>query len=211
MPLNYCTDIPQHESVLIIASGPSASQDWESILPDNLPVIAVSGAIRKLPRADYWFTLDPSIVNKELMASPKKGTRYFCAVPDNFGDPGARPGNLRGPILPHVSYLRRVSGVDKGFPSRGSIYTGNSGFGAVQLAIQMGARRIGIVGIDCTDTYWYGPGRPGSLMHLPSRFFRAKPDIDALGIQVRIGSTFTKPAISCFPSMKPVEVVAWLG
>lgn len=201
---------PEISRALIIASGPSAKQPWAELLPDDLPVIAVSGAITGLPRANYWFTLDPSPANKALMAEPMPGVKYVAAVPYSFGDYTARPSTLRGPIHSHVTYLRRIS--RKGLPETSdTIHTGNSGHGAFQLALHLGARKIGIVGIDCTqDHYWYGKGAPGKLTNLPHTFRANAQEVANRGVRVRIGSIFPSPRLDCWPAMSPADVVAWL-
>lgn len=188
---------PVLDRLLIIASGPSGAG---LVIPDGLPVMAVNGAIDGLPRADYWFTLDPSPVNKARMAAPKPGTSYLCAT-------GVQ---MAGRIEPHVVFLRRK-------PGRGlsvlpdTIYTGNSGFGALQVGVFLGAKRIGLIGIDATDdNYWHGPGKSKSLINLPTAFAAALPQLMRKGVEVRVGSIFDKPRLKCFPAMTPSEVIQWL-
>jgi hypothetical protein len=77
---------------IIVADGPSAAG---FVPPDDIPIIAVKGAIEWLSRADYWFSLDPNSRTKNFVNNPKPGTIYYCACADSI------------PLPEHVIRLKR--------------------------------------------------------------------------------------------------------
>lgn len=91
---------------------------------------------------------------------------------------------------------------------------GNSGFQALNLAVQWGARRIVLLGYDMSDVYgqhWYGPsngqGRtnPGewNFKRWRKAFAVAAEQRHALGLQIINASPLT--SLDCFPVTKTVE------
>jgi hypothetical protein len=184
--------------VLIVASGPSGAS---LTIPETVKVIAVNGAIDGLARADYWFTLDPSPVNCARMQAPKPGTTYLCAC----GPQQAMTQRKTSTI-----FLKRTPG--RGISTKpDQIFSGNSGFGALQVAFLLGAKRIGIIGVDANEEpYWHGPGQSKSLKQLPNTFASAVPQLMRTGVEVRLGTIYDVPRVTCFPKMKPAEVIEWL-
>jgi hypothetical protein len=85
---------------------------------------------------------------------------------------------------------------------------GNSGFQALNLAIQFGARRIALVGFDMRldrGLHWHGPhGRDlhnpneRALMRWRRAFAGAAAEIAAMGIMVV--NTSPVSALTCFPA-----------
>ena len=53
------------DRLIIVADGPSAAG---FVPPDGVPIMAVKGAILWLPRADYWFSLDPNARTFAMLA-----------------------------------------------------------------------------------------------------------------------------------------------
>lgn len=193
-------------NAVIVASGPSAEG---FVPPDDVIVIAVNGAIDWLPRADAWFTLDPSMANMVRMhGRPKPGVAYAAAVPESV------------PLPDHVQRLRRIASnapvpVDPQTPEewfdrwscvpglseeRGAIHTGNSAYGALGWAYHMGVRRAALVGVDATDEPRIEGGRPNNLSHLPLLFASALGQIDVVSCG-RMGG---------IPQMTVEEGMAWL-
>lgn len=84
---------------------------------------------------------------------------------------------------------------------------GNSGFQALNLAIQFGARRIALVGFDMRldrGLHWHGPH--GRALHNPNEralmrwrraFAASAPEIAAMGITVVNANPAS--ALTCFP------------
>jgi len=87
---------------------------------------------------------------------------------------------------------------------------GNSGFQALNLAIQFGAKRILLVGFDVSDqhgVHWFGPA-VGAGRAQPSEwnfkrwrvaFAMAATQVRGLGVQVLNASPFT--SLTCFPKV----------
>jgi hypothetical protein len=206
-----------HHKVVIVASGPSAASALSLIpLLEGVHIIAVNAAIRHAPVAHSWFTLDPGVDNRAIMAERRREVTHYAAVPDNFGDPKATKIAHRGELEPGIVWLRRLHGSLKlsGRPmlseEPGIIHSGNSGWGALQIAYLMGARAIAIFGLDGKPGgYWYGGDGPnGPLDHLPALFASALAQLKARGVQVVNASPDS--AITCFERMDPRHAVRWI-
>lgn len=188
--------------MFIVADGPSATG---FIPPDGIPVIAVNGAIDWLPRADHWFTLDPTSINRARMMRPREGVAYHCACPPDRALP------------PHVVRYERVGrdwpamrGMGDAFhrlkcapglstdPTK--IHTGNSAFGAIGLAYHLGARKVALVGVDATNDRRISGGRSRDLSHLPALIASAMGQID----MVSCG------AVNTVPQCTVAEAADWL-
>ena len=160
---------------IIVGSGPSARG---FIPPDGVHVFAVNGAIEWIPRADYWFTLDPSADNLRRMNNPRPGVKYCAAVPEEYGIPAhverlmryAWRGEEPQPAGTPVWWLWRWSAVQTLSNRRGIIHTGNSAWGALGLAYHLGCDDALLVGVDGTTDARIEGGRPNNLSHLPFLF-----------------------------------------
>lgn len=151
---------------IIVGSGPSAKG---FVPPKSVEIYGVNATITWLPKIDVWFTLDDAAVR--FAKTPRKGTRYFAALPTRYRLP------------PHVKRLVRLSGPrtsDVGLGRWGAIKgictfpeainTGNSVWGALQLAYQRGVREALLVGVDATRDQKVEGGIPNDLSHLPDLF-----------------------------------------
>lgn len=191
------------KKAVIVGTGPSL-KGVTLEFPEDVAVIAVNSAIHHQHDCDFWFTLDPSPVNMEIMKAPVEGVSYYAAVPHNFRH-----------VLPHVTLLRRCEGNGHGrFRTRsglsqdyGSIHTGNSAWGAFQLAVLMGATKIALFGVDGAGNYHYG-GAPRDLSMVPGLFLSAVPELRRRRIEVVNGSMQSK--VTCFTRMKPQEASEWI-
>lgn len=155
---------------IIVGSGPSAQG---FIPPEDITVISVNGSIEWLSRADYWFSLDDSLANQNRAKNPKHGVKYYTA--------GWRYS------YPHVTNLQRINeatseplirnspewwlwrwGAKKGLCENPyEISTGNSAYGAVNLAYHLGFRDIAVIGVDATREARIEGGQCKNLSHLP--------------------------------------------
>lgn len=164
---------------VVVASGPSA-QGFTP--PDGVVVIAVNGAIEWLPRADYWFTLDPSPINMERMNHPRAGVTY-CAALNEPAPLWVRrfkrvAGRGQEPRLGTPEWwLWRWSAVKTLSTTPGKIHTGNSAWGALGLAYHLGAERVALVGVDASGEDRIEGGKCRNLSHLPMLFESAMPQI----------------------------------
>lgn len=166
--------------VVIVASGPSAAG---FIPPDDVKVIAVNGAIDWLPRADCWFTLDPSPSNMARMRNRRPGVHYYAAMAkppqgvvrlDRLAYQGEEPEDKESPEW----WFWRWSCIRRICETPGKIHTGNSAWGALQLAYHMGADKVALVGVDASQESRVEGGKPNNLSHLPLLFNSAIGQID---------------------------------
>lgn len=169
---------------VIIASGQSAKG---FVPPSGVMVIAVNGAIDWLPRADYFFTLDPSVVNLNRLRNQRIGVKY-CYAYDK--------------VLPisNAEFYERIAGCEfispkpytpqwwcnrwrgkLGLSDRvGQINTGNSAYGALGLAYHLGAKKVALVGVDANSLSRIEGGQPNNLSHLPLLFESAMGQVDLI-------------------------------
>jgi len=201
--------------IIIVASGPSLMCfDFDS-LPVDIPVLSVNSTILKLPRVDYWFTLDPSRSNKEIMLNIIPGVKYYAAVPDDYGTNQAKIYQFREPREYGVMFLKRVEGSGKLGSCYGlsedinCIHTGNSTYGALGLAYLLGFKNICILGLDAiAGLRWCDDGGTNNFDHLPSLFESTLTQLKSKNVQVVNGSLYS--AVTCFPRMTPKRAVKWL-
>lgn len=193
---------------IIVASGPSA-EGFDP--PDDAAVIAVNGVIDWIRRADYWFTLDPSRENLRRMRLPVPGVEYCAAIgPDSPRVPNhvrvfervssGKRTDWRGAYSPEWWFDRwqSVAGISK---VPGKIHTGNSAWGAVQLAYQLGFRQAILIGVDASKEPRIEGGLTNDLSHLPLLFDSIGSDMDV----INCGS------MQCsLPKMTISEGLTWL-
>ena len=188
--------------VIVVGGGSSLTGfDFKSLYDSGAYIITVNDSAKTVPFADAWFTLDPwGLYGPQL---PKGGFRgkLYAAVPDNYGTPDALPNHRKIPTA-NITYLHRMDYIP-GIPeSLEQVYTGNSGFGAFQLAYHLAPKKILLLGIDAGRGYFY-PSRKSNrdLSHLPRLFNDALPQLQAKGISVLNGSPNSK--VTCFPRYTP--------
>jgi len=162
---------------VVVGSGQSAKG---FIPPAGVVVIAVNGAIDWLVRANHFFTLDPSAENLHRLNHQRIGVQYHYAYSQLL--------NLRPGV--HAEYYQRITGkpfenpvsnspqwwanrlgCKLGLSKRvGQIHTGNSAWGALGLALHLGAEKVALVGVDANASPRIGGGYSRELCHLPLLF-----------------------------------------
>lgn len=198
-----------HDNIIIVCTGPSLKDFDFNLLRDKGYIIAVNDAGNYVPFADAWFTLDPwGLTGKQLPSKEFTG-QLISAVPEDYGLIDARSAPHRVRINPNVSYLHRIPfhtyydvktndyltwGLNE---DTGSINTGNSGYGALNLAYHMRPKRIYLFGCDATRGYFFDEAKATrSLNHLPLIFRSTLPQLEKAGIEVINASPLSK--IDCF-------------
>lgn len=213
--MEYGTIQERAERVLIICTGPSLGNPRFPAASGRY-TIAVNGAIDLPFIVDAFFTCDPSLRNRQRLRRRRPGVKYFAAVPDEFGTKNAKSIVHQHAPDYGVTWLRRLEG-DGPWRHRlglsedpGCIHTGNSAYGALGMAYLMGARKIAFVGMDATQSPYACrlQGKPGDLSHLPDIFRTALPQLEAQGVQVRVGSPASR--VDCFPRCNFGEALSWL-
>ena len=196
--------IEQHNKIIILASSPEARK-FKPI--KGYTVIAVNDAIHIAKQyADYWFTLDPSESNLKIMEDREYGVKYYTAIPEWFGKIESPFQRLRQvQYLDYVHYLKRVEGAQEDQHMRyglctdkDSISTGNSAYGALNLAYHMNPKEIVILGVngDRSVPKFDNSMCIGKLDHIPRLFESAKKQLDESGISVYNANRYTM--LKCF-------------
>ena len=194
------------KTALIVAGGPSAEiMKTFRVNKQQIAVIAVNGTLDWIRFFDYWFTLDPTKVNRKRMRTFRHNAKYFIAFPK---------GHI---LLPsYVTRLDRYSPkpVDPDAPvdklagaiglntAPNIINSGNSAYGALGLAYQLGFEKVGLIGVDANTERRVDGGYSRDLTHLPTFFESAMHQIDI----VNCGDMVSKiPTMSLqdFASGKP--------
>lgn len=187
----------------IVASGPSTKKAGVEQLRGRLPVIAIKENVDLCPWAEVAYGCDKAWwVNRN-------GLPEFKGLKVSFE---ARFPDVRNVIVePKIDRIL----TDPGVIGSG----GNSGFQAVNLAVQWGALGILLIGFDLQDrggTHWYGratgPGRnnPGefNFRRWRAAFMHEAPKLQAMGIEVVNASPVS--AINCFPKLTiPQALERW--
>ncbi len=219
-PLDRVTE--RFDRVLIVASGPSAEELDLNLVQDaraaGVYVLAVNRTWEWCTRIDGWFTLDPDKYVIRYLFDRDCGVTRYVAIPDDYGREDADVYYHRNmPLFPEVVYLRRISGGGRLGSRYGlstdvsTVHTGNSAYGALGIAKHMGARKIGLIGVDGNKNLGYAHrlGKPkGQLVHLPRLFATATTQLHSEGIQVQNGSPGS--LVKCFVRHPPNAVVKWL-
>lgn len=210
------------ENVIIVGSGPSLKGFDFNLLKDKGLIISVNNAVNYVPFSDVWFTLDPwGLHGPQLPKPPFKG-QLVAAVPQDFGRRDAKSPAHRVVPTRKMLYLQRLIShnhmdvssetamVDGLSDDPRCVSTGNSGYGALNLAYHLRPQKnILLLGMDATIGYFYTDkekNRP--LNFLPKLFQSAKPQLDAATLNVINGSPESR--IKAFPRYTPTEAVELL-
>ena len=187
-----------------------SSQEAVKFKPvDGYKIIAVNNAISITKEyTDFWFTLDPSDENLFIMKTKPYSCKYYAAVPKDFGSIKSEVKRYRRPRPIGVNYLERISGdgpwdCHYGFrENRYEIATGNSGYGALNLAYHFNATEVVLLGFNGDNSRKFDGKKSRDLLHLPKLFESAKVQLDQKGVMVYNANT--EGDIDCF-IRKPFE------
>jgi hypothetical protein len=188
------------QACAIIASGPSAKRANTGALRGQLRVIAIKENVELCPWSDVLYGCDaawwrnanglPKFSGLKVSATGRIATRF----------PDIRIVQVADP-----------SGDRLIFSPPGTVGSGgNSGFQALNLAVQFGARRVLLIGFDMTDQYgvhWYGRasgnGRSNpaewNFKRWRAAFDTASVQLKTAGVQVLNASDLS--VLTCFPKV----------
>jgi hypothetical protein len=207
-----------YDTVVIVASGVSLrGVDLELLRSKKCYVIAVNGAASAVPFANCWFTLDPWGLNGPQLPVNFEG-EMWAGVPEDYATAHARANNHRVSPDKRIKFVHRIAGNN--FTDQSSdmsyklglcedkdcISTGNSGYGAINLAYHMRPKRIVLLGLDAGLGYFYTTkttNRP--LNTLPLLCKSAEKQLSDAGIQVLNGSQISR--ILCWPRSSPLDAI----
>lgn len=202
--------LPTRKSIAIVADGQSASPLRHFDIPQEIYIIAVNHASIWLPRVSAYFTAVPDARQRWLMNHQRQGVRYFAAAPDTYASKLVHGQNAL-PRERNVTFFRQWlfdSSESGAAPSLPLLPCGvkdgpiNSAFGAMMLAVHLGAERIAIIGMDLNDKPRVSGGRATGLAGVVDLF---KP----WGCLNVVNGSQHSP-VTAFPKMSPTEAIQWL-
>lgn len=204
-----------NSNIIIVGSGKSLTGFDFNRLRGLGTIITVNDTGRYIPFADMWFTLDPWGLNGPQLP-PNFAGKMFAAVPEDYGTARAQVAEHRVTPDPRITFLHRLRSHNKvGVSSETAfkrglsddtscISTGNSGYGALNLAYHFRPKKILMLGIDGTVGYHYQNGKSNRpLTYLPDMFESAKAQLDAAGIELINGSV--NSAVTAYPRFTVAE------
>lgn len=180
-------------SAAIVASGPSTKLANVAKLQGRMKAIAIKESVELCPWADVVYGCDAAFWRNAM------GLPNFHGLKIAYRSPSGLVHSIRIAEKEH-----RILTAEPGVIGSG----GNSGFQALNLAVQFGATRILLIGFDMSDrhgVHWYGrsqgDGRtqPAEWNFVPWRkaFHVAACQMAGLGVQVLNASPLT--TLTCFP------------
>lgn len=199
----------QHDTIIIICSGPSLTGFNFNLLKDLGYIITVNDSGNYIPFADLWFTLDPWGLNGKQLPCNFKG-QHYAAVPDDYATNEAKCMTHRTVPRNVMKFLHRIpfhtasNYTNNDYLTWGlncdpsCINTGNSGYGALNLAFHMKPKRIVFFGLDASQGYFFDISKTTrSLDHLPLIFKSTLQQLKDNNIEVINASPNSR--ITCFP------------
>ena len=189
---------------ILIAGGPSAKDAPLDRVRGHARVLVVNEGYRLAPWADALYAADAHWWEK------KGGCKEFKGLRISQSDQAAKMyGGIREVGLIRVGGIVTNPKGALGAGSDGNGTGANSGFQALNLAVQFGARKIVLVGYDMTidhGVHWHGPHERGlnnPTSHGIARWRRvldtAAKQLDALNVKVINASAIS--ALTAFPKM----------
>ncbi len=187
-------------TIVCLASGPSLTPADVEYVRGKAHVIAVNDTFTLAPWADVLYGQDAKWWKHHRGVPSFQGLKFAC-------DSRA----MHAPSLPDVQLLKNMgqTGLES---DRAGIRTGqNSGYGATNVAVHLGAARILLLGYDMQvvngHTHFFGDHPVGLQVRSPFadflRYFQTLVEpMKALGIDVVNCSR--QSALTCFPR-QPIE------
>lgn len=196
--------------MVCVASGPSAAGVDLTPARGRARLIAINGSWRLAPFADVLYACDPN---------------WWLQRPGHAGGPpapvefaGLRVTQDRAAARRHdLARVALVIGGERIVSDQPGILGGggNSGFQAINLAVQAGAARIVLVGYDFSleaGVHWHGKHAPGlnnpsaaNLKRWAATLDRQAPALRALGVTVV--NTSPASALKAFPKATLAEAL----
>lgn len=181
------------EAAAIVASGPSTKPADVARLRGHVKVIAIKENVELCPWADVVYGCDVAFWRNAM------GLPGFQGLKIAYKSPSSQVRSIRINENEH-----RILTAEPGVIGSGR----NSGFQALNLAIQFGAARILLIGFDMSDkhgVHWYGRSQGDGRSQPAEWNFRewrkafhvAACQMPGLGVQVLNASPLT--TLTCFP------------
>jgi hypothetical protein len=197
------------ENWLIIASGESARETMFNAPFDkvrNYKIMTINSSWQLAPFADVHYSNDGDWFENEIR---HQGMALLAGGEMYCGDP------LRNVPGTNRDYLfdKKMRGLTK---QRGKLaWGGNSGYAGINMATQLGAKKILLVGYDmCGKSHWHGDhdakvrkdfNFPMWIPRFNELYFCASVE----DVEIRNASPIS--ALKCFPKVDILEGLKWLG
>lgn len=183
------------ECAAIVASGPSVKGMKLDVLRDRIHVIAIKENVNLLPWADVVYGCDAAWWLSRNGLPDFKGVR-ICHGPQASNK---------------YKFINKINieNVDKLLTDQPAVIGsgGNSGFQALNLAVQFGATSIILIGFDMhgnSGTHWYGRNKwPGANNPQDSNYMRWLKGLNAIAPelkrrQIEVVNATPNSAVACF-------------
>lgn len=201
---------PHWNAASIVASGPSAKGKHIDLLRGRIPVLAIKKSVELCPWADVVYGCDPAWW-KSVRGLPdfkRLKLTWATGICDEY------PG-IQRVFIDDKKYDRLLLN-EPGHVGAG----GNSGFQALNLAVQFGAKRILLIGFDMQENHgehWYGRNHWPMANNPNNENFRrwraafdtAAADLKRMGIEVINASPHS--GLKCFSKASVEETLAAWG
>lgn len=188
------------EACAIIASGPSAKNANIGLLKGRMRVIAIKKSVELAPFADVVYGCDGPWW-RSVQGMPKfRGLKLAYEGTVCGSEWGIRKVEIKNPASDEMLF-EKIGVIGSG---------GNSGFQALNLALQFGAARVLLVGFDMrgdSGAHWYGRNNwmqannptDGVYGRWVRAMTAAAPKVKDRGVSVVNASPIS--ALECFPKM----------
>lgn len=197
MPVNT---LEQPWTEVFLVGGGSSLKGFDFTRLRERVVVAVNDALLYLPWATAVFSIDAQWVENRLhQLRTFAGSKYLAISPVNGLE---------------ANYLQKVRGLELSEQWPVVHAAGNSGYGALNLAVLKGAKRIVLLGYDfySAKQHWHAGYRwvstsaeDGVYAHWAEHFTSALPQLNRLGVEVLNASP--KSLITAFPKVSIDEVL----
>lgn len=194
----------RHQRCVIVASGPSAAGADLEAARGKARVLAINESWRLVPWADALYGADGNWWTKN------NGVPAFTGL--KVTQDGNAAARFRDLMKVRMSEVHTIVTSDPGVIG----YGGNSGFQALNLAIQFGTTDIALVGFDMQvrqGVHWHGKhahglNNPGAstIAHWRMRFDAVAPALAGRG--VRVVNCSAQSALVAYPKMTLTEALA---
>ena len=185
------------DKALVVGSASSLiGFDFDLVRPliaAGVRVITVNQSGFDCPATD-WITHHIDFYAKNLPPVPD----LYAPCRECCGTPAGRTPSEKQPLPEsgvHYLHARVIPDAEPaggyGWDDPSFCYEGNSGFHAIQLATKMGARAIGIIGVDARASGYYSADTEDikdDFTHVPKLAARLKTFLDGRGTRVIYGS-----------------------
>lgn len=196
-----------NETVVILATGPSLTQDDVDYCRGKARAIAINDAHRLAPWADALYSSDRQWWPKHRGVPSFEGLKYSVGSRTGYSNPFSH--------LPDIQVLENTGFTGLELSPTGLRTSQNSGYAAINLAVHLGASRIVLLGYDMSrrggQVHFFGNhvGMPNptdaQFVSWRAHFNSLVQPLAALGVQ--IVNCAPGSALTAFPTGRLRDVL----